>query len=97
MKASLTADLEKTVVCGHRNASYGHAVLDGNGTEFEEDADFSPYYGKKVIAIDACTAYSGKVNCIVLEGGLVIENNDHTSLFIADGIRRKQQRIYTKR
>lgn len=31
------------------------------------DADFSSYYGKGVIALDACTAYSGQVNCIILE------------------------------
>lgn len=37
------------------------------GTEFGEDADFSPYYGPGIIAIDACTAFSGKVNCLVME------------------------------
>ena len=29
--------------------------------------DFSPYYGPGIIAIDACTAFSGKVNCLVIE------------------------------
>ena len=67
IKASLTAYPEKTVVCGHWNASYGHAQLEGKGSEFEEDADFSPYFGKNLIAIDACTAHSGIVNCLVLE------------------------------
>ena len=37
------------------------------GIEFGEDADFSPYYGPGIIAIDACTAFSGKVNCLVIE------------------------------
>ena len=37
------------------------------GTEFGEDADFSPYYGPGIIAIDACTAFSGKSNCLVIE------------------------------
>lgn len=31
------------------------------------DADFSPYYNKGIIAIDACTAKTLKVNCIVIE------------------------------
>lgn len=56
----------KTIVCGHWHCSYGHAKLEGNGTEFDSDADFSPYYGNSVIALDDCTAFSGKVNCIVL-------------------------------
>ena len=27
----------------------------------------TPYYGHGIIAIDACTAFSGKVNCLVIE------------------------------
>lgn len=56
----------KTIVCGHWHASYGHAKIEGSCSEFGEDADFSPYYGNGIIALDACTAYSGKVNCIVI-------------------------------
>ena len=41
--------------------------------EFGEGADFSPYYGDGVIAIDACTAYSGNVNVLVLEDDLLDE------------------------
>ena len=58
---------DKTIVCGHWHASYGHAVIEKRGTEFGEGADFSPYYGDGIIAIDACTKKSGMVNCIVLE------------------------------
>lgn len=58
---------DKTIVCGHWNCSYGHAVLDGKGTEFDDDADNTPYYGDGIIAMDANTARSGRVNCIVLE------------------------------
>lgn len=57
----------KTIVCGHWNASYGHSVLEGKGTEFDKDSDFTPYYADGIIAIDAHTAFSGFVNCIVLE------------------------------
>ena len=65
--ASLTACPEKTVVCGHWHSSYGHALFENKGSEFQEDADFSPYFGKNLIAIDACTAHSRIVNCLVLE------------------------------
>ena len=67
MDAAQTETENKTIVCGHWHTSYGHSRYEGKCSEFGEDADFSPYYGPGVIAIDACTAYSGKVNCIVLE------------------------------
>lgn len=65
--AAQTADEDKTIICGHWHASYGHSKYEGKGSAFGADADFTPYYGSHVIAIDACTAYSGKVNCIVVE------------------------------
>ena len=65
--AAQTADENKTIVCGHWHTSYGHSKYEHKGTEFGEDADFSPYYGPGIIAIDACTAFSGKVNCLVIE------------------------------
>jgi serine/threonine protein phosphatase 1 len=68
MDAARTALPEnKTVVCGHFHCSYGHSVYEGKGSEFGPDADFSPYYAPGIIAIDACTAYSKQMNCIVLE------------------------------
>ena len=57
---------DKTVVFGHWHCSTGWAKAEGR-SEFGEDAKFEPYYGYGFIAIDACTAYSGKVNVIVLE------------------------------
>lgn len=57
----------KTVVCGHWHTSWGHSVIDGKGSEWGEDADFSPFYADGVIAIDACTAGTGRVNCIIIE------------------------------
>ena len=67
MDAAQTADENKTIVCGHWHTSYGHSKYEHKGTEFGEDADFSPYYGPGIIAIDACTAFSGKVNCLAIE------------------------------
>lgn len=57
----------KTIVCGHWHCSFGHSHYEGRGGEFDESADFSPYYGSGIIALDACTAVSGRVNCVVLE------------------------------
>ncbi len=57
----------KTIVCGHWHTSYGHAKIDGKGSEFGKDADFSPYKAKGIIGIDACTAVSKKVNLVVIK------------------------------
>ena len=65
--AAQTADEEKTIVCGHWHTSYGHRKYENKGSEFGDDADFTPYYGPGVIAIDACTAHSGMVNCLVID------------------------------
>ena len=57
----------KTVLCGHYHTSWGHFVLEKKGSEFGENADFSPFMQPGIIALDACTAYSGRVNCVLLE------------------------------
>ena len=57
----------KTILCGHWHASWGHAVLEKLGSEFGEDADFSPFIRQGIIALDACTSISHRVNCVVLE------------------------------
>ena len=72
--ASETAQAEKTVVCGHWNASYGHAFFENKGSEFGRDAIFTPYFGAGVIAIDACTVCSGFVNVLVIEDEPEVEN-----------------------
>ena len=57
----------KKIVCGHWHASFGHCAYEKKCTEFGESADFTPYYGNGVIAIDGCTAYTNEVNCLVIE------------------------------
>ena len=52
----------KTVVCGHRSASLASMV---DADRFSDD--YSIYRGDGVIAIDACTVRSGKVNVLVLD------------------------------
>ena len=51
----------KTIVCGHYHSAWGHQVFEG------KNDDFSPYYNEGIIAIDGSTAYTKKVNCIVIE------------------------------
>ena len=57
----------KTVVCGHFHTSYGHAHIEHKSPEWGNGADFSPFCADGIIALDACTAVSGKINCIVIE------------------------------
>ena len=57
----------KTIVCGHWHCSFGHANYEGKGGEFDNDPDFSPYFGDGIIELDACTAVSKRVNCIIIE------------------------------
>ena len=67
----------KTIVCGHWHCSYGHYIdalkdalandTDLKVEEFGPTAIWEPYYGNGVIAIDRCTAHTGKVNVLVLE------------------------------
>ena len=56
----------KTIIFGHWHASTGWAKAEGC-SEFGDDAKFEPYYGDGFVAIDACTAHSGKCNIVVIE------------------------------
>lgn len=58
----------KTIVCGHWHSSYGNYLFHQKGSgEFKDDSDFSPFVDKGIMAIDACTAFSKKVNCVVID------------------------------
>lgn len=57
----------KTIVCGHWHCSFGHAHYEDDGGEFDNSPNFDPYYGPGIIALDACTPSSKKVNVILLE------------------------------
>lgn len=57
----------KTIVCGHWHCSFGHAHYEGDGGEFDNNPNFTPYYGEGIIALDVCTPLSKMVNCIVIE------------------------------
>ena len=63
----------KTIVVGHWHCSFGWSHIDQKYKEFPQPShkhfqySFQPWEKEGIIAIDACTAYSGKVNCIVIE------------------------------
>ena len=57
----------KIIVCGHWHTSYGHSHFEHRCSEWGKDADFSPFTAEGIIAIDASTPNSLKVNCIVIE------------------------------
>lgn len=57
----------KTIVCGHWHCSFGHSRYNQDGGEFDNNPNFAPYYANRIIALDACTPLSRKVNCIVIK------------------------------
>ena len=65
----------KKIVIGHWHTSYGHVRKNNNKEnlksykelEFSSDANFNIYTDKNIIAIDACTAHTNKINVLVVE------------------------------
>ena len=52
----------KTIVCGHFHTGWGHYNIHKEGdTQFD---NLSVYYDKGIIALDACTVHSNKVNVL---------------------------------
>lgn len=56
----------KTIVFGHWHTSHGWSLKEGR-SEWGEDAKFDICKYKDSIGLDACTAYSGQVNVLVIE------------------------------
>lgn len=56
----------KTIVFGHWGTDEAWAEAE-NRNVYGADAKFEPYYGDGFVAIDACTALSNTVNCVVIE------------------------------
>ena len=55
----------KTIVCGHWHTGFGHYNYHMCGdNEFTRN---DIYYDEGIIALDACTAYSNKINVLVIE------------------------------
>lgn len=64
---------DKTVVCGHWHTSYGWSEFRGR-SEWGPDAEFTTFIDNKIIAVDACTAYTHMINVVIFdEEGKLIE------------------------
>lgn len=63
----------KTVICGHWHCSWGWSHIRQERKEWPQKnrsdwkKSFEPFVDEGIMAIDACTAYTGKVNCVVIE------------------------------
>jgi serine/threonine protein phosphatase 1 len=63
----------KTVVCGHWHCSWGWSHLKQDRKEFPKknrvdwQKSFEPFVDDGIMAIDACTAYTGLCNVVVIE------------------------------
>lgn len=58
----------KTIVCGHWNTSWGWMKLRGAcANMYEGDAIHDAFIDDGIVALDACTVVSHKVNCFVFE------------------------------
>ena len=67
---------DKTIFCGHWHTSWGHHYIDNTSPEWpnprstnpdHQHADFSPFVHPGIVALDACTALSHKINVYTLE------------------------------
>jgi hypothetical protein len=57
----------KTIVCGHYHTSYGHSLIKNRCPEWGSNAIFDVYRDEGIIAIDASTANTGRMNCLVID------------------------------
>ena len=64
---------DKTIYMGHYHCSWGWSHIEQKRKEFPEKnrkdwkQSFEPFIKDGIVAIDSCCAYSGFLNCIVLE------------------------------
>ncbi len=63
----------KTIVCGHWHCSWGWSHIKQKRKEFPQknrkdwQKSFEPFVDDGIMAIDACTAYTGMCNIVVIE------------------------------
>lgn len=72
----------KTIVCGHWHCSWGWSHIKQERKEFPNKGgnpqnpvwkkSFEPFVENGIIALDSCVAYSGFLNCIIIEDDKVI-------------------------
>jgi hypothetical protein len=58
----------KTIVCGHWNTSWGWSMIRNKCIcQYDGDAIHDAFIDEGIVALDACTVVSHKVNCFVFE------------------------------
>lgn len=58
----------KTVICGHWNTSWGWSMIRNKCIrQYDGDAIHDAFIDEGIVALDACTVVSHKVNCFVFE------------------------------
>lgn len=97
-RAYLRAMPEKTIVCGHRPCAYGAG--------FDNDRnwrDYTPFFGRGLIAVDASTYSSGELNVLVLEDEVKepalheMTLDDEYFAAVKEGSKRVEMRLYDEK
>lgn len=57
----------KTIVCGHWHTAWGNTTLHHFPQGMQAYEYYVPFIDEGIIALDACTAFTNRVNCVVLE------------------------------
>lgn len=57
---------DKTIICGHFHTSFGHYNYHHIGNGEFSNACFDIFKDKQIIALDACTVHSKKINILVI-------------------------------
>ena len=58
----------KTIVCGHWHVTESNMKFHNSGSgKFDKYGDFLPFIDEGIIALDACTSYSKKINILVID------------------------------
>lgn len=69
-------DPKKIIVCGHWHCSaLWHAQSPELYEEFGPKEKFEPFITNKMVALDACTVYTRKVNCVVIEEPKILKKS----------------------
>lgn len=68
----------KTIVFGHWHCSYGNNLMTGAPIDSIDSFNIC-YFKENTIGIDACTAFTKKVNVLVVDDELLEEGNDETN------------------
>ena len=57
----------KTIICGHWDTAWGNQILHNFPDNLAQNMYYIPFIDEGIIALDACTALTKMINCIVIE------------------------------